>query len=581
MRLFLVAVGLWALTGCASREAAEAAIRVEIFYATFQPGCLTVTAADAADPSRSETVRLLVDPVRSDTKTVAVFRQADWGRELAVTASANERTCEGPVVSTSTVRVTVPDKGAAVAFLDLRAEDLDSDGFVSRLNGGTDCDDNDASVGDTQRYYVDADGDGYGGQERRTDTTCVLPAGAVTRGGDCDDAQGDTYPGAVDALCDGRDTNCDGAAEGTAQKWYSDRDGDGLFGTFEATACTAPPATQALSNDCDDTSRFLGGKEVCDRLDNDCDGTVDEGNVCTSTKWTDRVASTGVEWKAVTAYKLEKAWLVASGRLVHVQQGGADSDRSGACGAENWTKAWARPSDGRLFVAADGKLATLPVTGGTCVELDTGTNPNALLGFQNGTTTTLYAVYSNGKSDRWEWSDTSGRFGTPTALLPVAANLRDLHGQSPEALFAVGAEDYQIIGGPKPRVFRFIPNTNTWRLETLPADVGTGFLRAVSVTEGQRAYVVGDNGLVLELRDGTWKKLPSPAGTATVRDVVAFLPSAVLGLVNKDVYVFNGSAWSKAYTPSTGTLASLDGVDPTEQWGAGSQGVLVRWGPTP
>jgi hypothetical protein len=579
MRLFLMAVGLWALSGCARREAAEAAIRVEIFYATFQPGCLSVAAADAADPSRSQTVRLLVEPLRSDTKTVAVFRQPDWGRELVVTASANEGSCDGPVVATSTQRVSVPEQGATTAYLDLRAEDLDGDGFVSRQNGGTDCDDADASVGNTLRYYVDNDGDGYGGQEKQTDTTCVLPAGAVSRGGDCNDGDIAFHPGAVDALCDGQDTDCDGKAESAPTPWYSDRDGDGLFGTLEPAACTQPPATQASQNDCDDTARFIGGAEVCDRLDNDCDGTADPAGVCTTTQWTSRVVSAGVSWSAVTAYQPQKAWLVASGKLVHVQ-GTTDTDRSSACGADAWTVAWARPSDGRLFVAASGKLATLPVSGGTCTQLSTSTSPNALQGFQNGDVTTLYAVYSNGRSDRWEWRDSTGAFTPLTAPPQVAANLKGLHGQGPQALFAVGAEDYNVLDGPKPRVFRYAPATNTWNLEALPALSETGYLRAVSGVD-QRAYAVGDSGLVLELREGTWRKLPAPSGTTTVRDVVAFHASAVLALADKDVYVFNGTAWSKTFTFPSGTPSSLEGVVPTEQWATGSQGVLVRWGPTP
>jgi len=55
--------------------------------------------------------------------------------------------------------------------------------------------------------FVDDDGDGFGG-ERVARGECELPAGAVERGGDCDDADRDVNPDALDS-CE-RDRSCDG-----------------------------------------------------------------------------------------------------------------------------------------------------------------------------------------------------------------------------------------------------------------------------------------------------------------------------------------------------------------------------------
>ncbi len=64
------------------------------------------------------------------------------------------------------------------------------------------------------------------------------------------------------------------------QTWYQDLDGDGHGNSGVTTqSCTQPPGYVALSDDCDDSRAtvYTGAPELCDGLDNDCDGTVDEG----------------------------------------------------------------------------------------------------------------------------------------------------------------------------------------------------------------------------------------------------------------------------------------------------------------
>ncbi|MCB9642933.1 MAG: putative metal-binding motif-containing protein [Myxococcales bacterium] len=78
-------------------------------------------------------------------------------------------------------------------------------------------------------YYNDADGDGYG-NPNDTIARCPAqkPAKYITQAGDCDDTNDKIKPNAVD-VCDGIDNNCNGQIDedATFQNYYRDDDGDG------------------------------------------------------------------------------------------------------------------------------------------------------------------------------------------------------------------------------------------------------------------------------------------------------------------------------------------------------------------
>ncbi|MFT5586563.1 MAG: hypothetical protein ACI9VR_004162 [Cognaticolwellia sp.] len=150
-----------------------------------------------------------------------------------------------------------------------------------------DCDseiDNNAS--DAVSWYADADADGFGDDGARKES-CEAPVGYILAAGDCDDTNADIHPDSAEICNAGVDDDCDGLADdedesadlSTGLTWWADSDADG-FGAGPATrACMFPSGGAGNELDCDDGNAaiFPGAPELCDGLDNSCDGLVDEG----------------------------------------------------------------------------------------------------------------------------------------------------------------------------------------------------------------------------------------------------------------------------------------------------------------
>ena len=121
---------------------------------------------------------------------------------------------------------------------------------------------------------VDADGDGFSISD-----------------GDCNELDATIYPTAVET-CDGIDNNCSGDESDAIDQsmWYEDLDND-TYGdpNSSASACNQPSGFVDNSDDCNDGDPAFSplADELCDGLDNDCNGAVDDNAIDQSTWYAD------------------------------------------------------------------------------------------------------------------------------------------------------------------------------------------------------------------------------------------------------------------------------------------------------
>ena len=187
------------------------------------------------------------------------------------------------------------DEGFDVCLAE--CDDVDGDGALSPACGGSDCDDTDpgrypgnAEVCDPENLDEDCDVTTFGSRDTDGDSfidgNCCNQQldGTLLCGTDCDDFRAGVHPASPE-VCNTIDDNCDGIIDidqvSLLERGFVDVDRDG-FGDVAMPVDVCPfdlGDLARLPGDCStlDPRVHPGAPEICNGIDDDCDGAVDEG----------------------------------------------------------------------------------------------------------------------------------------------------------------------------------------------------------------------------------------------------------------------------------------------------------------
>ncbi|TSC31813.1 putative metal-binding motif-containing protein [Corallococcus sp. Z5C101001] len=365
-------------------------------------------------------------------------------------------------------------------------------------------------------WYPDEDSDSFG----RTDAgvvSCLQPdAGFVRQGGDCDDGNPFTHPGAP---------------------------------------------------------------EICDEQDNDCDGLTDQGTCMGAPGWSARSVGGG-DWYAMGLWGSGGVWIVGSDSSRAWMQPGAGgfTFTPGKCSLDatprTLASVWVHPQTGTAYIGGtDGLLTVQTPTSTSCAPFAPPSASGSTLGLKGfagvdgGVVIFGVASLSNGASGgTFEWDGGS-------VTVPVQSYLNrpmaGVDGVSPDLLFAVGT------GGGRGHILRGGAGKALWVSETGVPDAGG--LNAIDVVTPRLAYAVGDNGTFLTWNGSAWRS--SAAGPGTVdrlTGVLAFGANSIYVTSEEGrLYRYNGRSWSSS---SLGvSLYAIDGSRPDDVWVVGRFGQVFHY----
>lgn len=386
----------------------------------------------------------------------------------------------------------------------------------------------------------------------------ALLALQCTEDGDC------VYPdgGIVDA-----GTPC-------AQSNYRDRDNDGFGAGAAQNRCGAGYVSR--SGDCDDrdTLSYPGAREVCNGLDDDCDGTTDVPSC--SVGWTrdDSLLSPNNDFVAAAVVVRGEPW-IATGSHVFVFTDGGFGDRSTACPSGITALAGVAGSEVELSGSrSDGGVLMHVNQSGCAAARVTPSALVSMLAFPGVTAADFIGVTAKG--DMWRW-----RAGEPP--LVFASNLqnaviRDAHGISKSQLFAVG---YTEVDGEKRARAWVLGADGGWQEERPLGSSSASWARVelsgVWALSSSSAVAVGENGTVVVRSASGWRRT-SNDNSDDLTAVRAFSSTRYYVTTNEGlVRRRNGWTWNTLFTAAPRVpLRELAGTAEDDLWAVGQDGTVVR-----
>jgi len=468
-----------------------------------------------------------------------------------------------------------------------------------------------------KNWYLDNDGDGVP-RGLTVTVQCGSPGPQYMKypSGppfDCDDADDRRAPNKPE-LCDGIDNNCasnngveidenfptkgsscaqdcgtiqcaqDGASLQCSapepDSYYLDRDGDG-DGDIAAQAVARcqgqqpdPGYVRNNHGDCDDVDPAArsGLAEVCDAVDNNCDGVVDNAALSCGGTLKDvadyHLSSADQDWRTVSvAPGGHPVWVAGvGGKLAMRRRAGATFEsfspgdptnpapadgslplHPNNCGSSDWSVSWVN-SAGVVFLGGPNGLLAIHTgaTDYTCVPggAPTTSHITGMVGFESGGMTTIYLTDNSGRLIRWNVGSTPSF----TQLNDNNLNYYGIHGLEENFLLVAG-------GRTGPEQQRFVSYTGVSSGTTAfptahtanPNNVG-GIANSVWMGTASNACAVGDGGAVWRW-DGatTWNKVDAAAGVTVDFSSVVMRYNAqdTANPLNRQCYMVDESAAGK------------------------------------
>jgi|GEM_PF-3184935 len=342
---------------------------------------------------------------------------------------------------------------------------------------------------------------------------------------------------------------------------FPDLDNDGFGPTGGGgPVCLDAGARVAKGGDCLDNDPLAqpDAFEICNGIDDDCDGVIDDGTCVADGGWKVRADTAGDDWVAATNYGRGRVWLLGAQKLLVRSGSGAFADVGMNC-AVPLTCAWADVTTGLGYFGSAGAVQTHSTISTSCNPpfAVTGT----VAGLQ-GLGTRVYGATRDGMFLEGNNAGFSLRGG-------VSGTVNAVHGATGNALFAVGVQ------AGKAKAWRLVTDGGVAIDEPLP--IATQPLTSIWAVDESLAYAVGAQGALLERSRGVWRALPSAdAGLSAVR---AFGSGRVyVTTVDGRVLRFDGSKWQQLYRhPAAAEFTALTGTAEDDLWAVGRQGLVVHW----